>query len=127
MPWTKNDYPDSMKNLDERTRNKAIEIANALLEDNYEEGRAIAIATSQAKKWQEEHPENKHSSDSTPLHVVPEDGSWVVKKEGQSRVEARAETKEEAVDKAKDLASRHNGSAVIHRQDGTVEKVHNYT
>jgi uncharacterized protein YdaT len=32
-------------------RNKAIEIANALLADGYEEGRAIAIATAQAEEW----------------------------------------------------------------------------
>ncbi|PLT48305.1 hypothetical protein B8V81_0437 [Paenibacillus pasadenensis] len=56
MPWKKNDYPPSMKNLDERTRGKAIDIANALLEDGYEEGRAIAIATAQAEKWAEDHP-----------------------------------------------------------------------
>ena len=32
-------------------RNKAIEIANALLDDGYEEGRAIAIATAKAEEW----------------------------------------------------------------------------
>ncbi|MEK8127540.1 hypothetical protein WMW72_06380 [Paenibacillus filicis] len=62
MPWTKRDYPPSMKNLDERVRNKAIEIANALLEDGYEEGRAIAIATAQAKEWNEHHPEQDSDS-----------------------------------------------------------------
>lgn len=56
MPWTKSDYPPSMKNLDARVRGKAVEIANALLEDGYEEGRAIAIATAQAKEWNENHP-----------------------------------------------------------------------
>lgn len=56
MPWTKNDYPPSMKNLEPRIRVKAIEIANALLEDGSEEGRAIAIATSQAEKWDANHP-----------------------------------------------------------------------
>lgn len=49
MPWKKNDYPVSMKNLEPRVRNKAVEIANALLEDGYEEGRAIAIATAKGK------------------------------------------------------------------------------
>ena len=49
MPWTKSDYPDSMKNLDAATRNKAIEIANKLLKEGYEEGRAIAIAIAIAK------------------------------------------------------------------------------
>lgn len=56
MPWSKNDYPQSMKNLDERVRNKAVEIANALLDEGYEEGRAIAIATAKAEEWDENHP-----------------------------------------------------------------------
>ncbi|MET3321415.1 UNVERIFIED_ORG: uncharacterized protein YdaT [Peribacillus simplex] len=33
MPWNKNDYPDSMKNLDKDVREKATEIANALLDE----------------------------------------------------------------------------------------------
>ncbi|WP_249716519.1 DUF2188 domain-containing protein [Paenibacillus sp. J31TS4] len=37
-------------------RDKAIDIANALLKDDYEEGRAIAIGISQAEKWDEDHP-----------------------------------------------------------------------
>jgi uncharacterized protein YdaT len=56
MPWSKGDYPPSMKNLEPRVREKAVEIANALLKDGYEEGRAIAIGTSQAEKWDEDHP-----------------------------------------------------------------------
>jgi len=51
MPWTQQDYPDSLKNLDPKVRKKAIDIANRLVEDEaMDEGRAIAIATSQAKK-----------------------------------------------------------------------------
>lgn len=51
MPWDKNNYPDSMKNLDEDVRNKAIKIANKLLEDKgMNENRAIPIAIKQAKK-----------------------------------------------------------------------------
>lgn len=55
MPWNKENYPDSLKNFTAPVRNKAVEIANALLEDGYEEGRAIAIATAQAKEWGENH------------------------------------------------------------------------
>lgn len=58
MPWKKGDYPPSMKNLEPRVRNKAIEIANALLEEGNEEGRAIAIATAKAEEWNENHPEH---------------------------------------------------------------------
>ncbi|ACX64326.1 hypothetical protein MHI43_10350 [Paenibacillus sp. FSL H8-0457] len=59
MPWSKNDYPPSMKNLEPRVRNKAVEIANALLEENYDEGRAIAIATAKAQEWDENHPKDE--------------------------------------------------------------------
>jgi uncharacterized protein YdaT len=45
-----------MKNLPVRVRHKAVEIANALLEDGYEEGRAISIAIAQAREWTENHP-----------------------------------------------------------------------
>jgi uncharacterized protein YdaT len=52
MPWTKTDYPNSFKNLPQALRNKAIEIANALFKKGtMEEGRIIAIAITNAKKW----------------------------------------------------------------------------
>ncbi|KOP63981.1 hypothetical protein AMS62_01055 [Bacillus sp. FJAT-18019] len=59
MPWSKHDYPPSMKNLEPRVRNKAVEIANALLEEDYDEGRAIAIATAKAEEWDENHPKDE--------------------------------------------------------------------
>lgn len=63
MPWTKTDYPDSMKNLPVAIRNKAIEISNAILEDNkLEEGLAIATGIKNAKEWGE-----KHGKRTTPL------------------------------------------------------------
>ena len=52
MAWSKEDYPESLKNLDTEVRNKAIEIANALVEDKHmEAGKAIPIAISTAKEW----------------------------------------------------------------------------
>lgn len=59
MPWTWQRYPDSMKNLSVRVRHKAIDIANALLDDGYDESRAIPIAIAQAKEWHENHPPRK--------------------------------------------------------------------
>lgn len=44
-----------MANLPPRVRAKAIEIANALLEEGYDEGKAIRIAIAQAKRWAETH------------------------------------------------------------------------
>lgn len=51
MPWNKKNYPSSMKNLDKKVRDKAIEIANALIEkEEMDDGTAIPIAISKAKE-----------------------------------------------------------------------------
>lgn len=51
MPWDEAYYPKSMRNLPPEIRLKAIEIANALLEQGYDEGKAIRIAIAKAKEW----------------------------------------------------------------------------
>jgi uncharacterized protein YdaT len=51
MPWTAAYYPASMKNLPPLVRDKAIEIANALLESGHPEGQAIRIGIARAKQW----------------------------------------------------------------------------
>jgi uncharacterized protein YdaT len=51
MPWTASDYPVTMRDLPPFVRLKGIEIANALLEEGYEEGQAIRMAIAAAKKW----------------------------------------------------------------------------
>ena len=53
MPWDETYFPQSMKNLPVEVRLKAIEIANALLEEGYAEGQAIRIAIAKAKEWAE--------------------------------------------------------------------------
>jgi uncharacterized protein YdaT len=55
MPWHDAYYPVSMKNLPPRVRQKAIEIANALLETGRPEGQAIRIAIWSAKRWGAAH------------------------------------------------------------------------
>ncbi|MEF3310433.1 DUF2188 domain-containing protein [Paenibacillus sp. GYB004] len=127
MPWTKRNYPPSLKNFEPRVRGKAVEIANALLEEGYEEGRAIAIATSQAKEWNENHPEQDAASGAAiNLRVVPHEGSWAIKRQGSRQPEAVAPTKEAAENKAKQIASDENICVIVHRRDGTVEKSFNY-
>jgi uncharacterized protein YdaT len=51
MPWTAERYPSSMRHLSEAARDKAIEIANALLAEGRDEGLAIRIAIAKAEAW----------------------------------------------------------------------------
>jgi uncharacterized protein YdaT len=133
MPWTKRDYPVSMKNLPEEVRNKAIEIANALLEEkNMDEGIAIATAISRAKDWaanrgmQSEAPSGtsrktdvkKHGED---RYVAPHGDEWVVKKE-RAKKEEIFNTKKEAVKQAKREARQSNASVTIQGKHGKIQQ-----
>lgn len=117
MPWTNNDYPNSMKNLDSEVREKAIEIANALLEDGYEDSRAIPIAIDQAKDFAE-----THSQDSVIYEVKPHEDGWQVIKSGSKRASSVFETKQEAFEKAKQLSEKNHGRVEQYKKDGTFQK-----
>ena len=51
MPWSVNDYPAAMNNLEPDVRSKAIEIANAMLRKGCDEGMAIRVGISRAEHW----------------------------------------------------------------------------
>jgi uncharacterized protein YdaT len=69
MPWTKNVYPNAMKNLPEVVRNKAIEISNLLLQEGkVREGTAIATGISRAKKWAQTAPSKKSATIPTKIN-----------------------------------------------------------
>jgi uncharacterized protein YdaT len=57
MPWGPDYYPPAMSRLPPDVRQKAIEIANALLAEGYDEGRAIRIAIAAAKSWAQRRSE----------------------------------------------------------------------
>ncbi|WP_100332140.1 DUF2188 domain-containing protein [Bacillus xiapuensis] len=119
MPWNQKDYPDSMKNLPLKVRNKAIEIANALLDEGYDEGRSIAIAIDRARSA----VGKGHGSDGgRPVyHVQPDDEGrgWRLMKEDGHKPLAKADAKEELTALAKQYAKKHEGILVIHRADGS--------
>jgi uncharacterized protein YdaT len=51
MPWTTAYYPNAMRHLSVPVREKAIQIANALLAEGNDEGKAIRVAIAKAKQW----------------------------------------------------------------------------
>lgn len=121
MPWTKKNYPDAMNNLEEEVRNKAIDIANALIEEEYNEGRAISIAISRAKEWYENRG-NDTSSDVT-HHLVPEEDQWILKSlKGSKRL--MFETKEEAMNKVKDMSKNQAMKVMIHDSNGKFQEIY---
>lgn len=115
MPWSKNDYPASWKNLSSDVRNKAVEIGNVLLREGYEEGRAIAIATDRAEKYVDGDSEDKPE-----YHVESNGNGWELTKEGSNKAIYKEDTKKDLLDKAKSYVNEHDGILVIHNGDGEV-------
>ncbi len=71
MPWTMKDYPASFKSLDNVIRKKALEIANKMMQEGYDESRAIPIAISQAKEWKKNATEKEIENVSAHGSVTP--------------------------------------------------------
>jgi len=117
MPWSKSNYPASLKNLDSKVREKAIEIANALLDENYSEERAISIATAKAH----EYVEGK-SEDRPHYEVKPRENEWIFRKTGSDHVMFKEETKSILLEKAKKYVNEHNGILNVFHADGSHDK-----
>ena len=59
-------------------------------------------------------------------HVVPYDGDWAVRREGNKRITSKHRKQSTAINKAKRLAKKHSADVIIHRQDGTIRDRINY-
>jgi len=59
-------------------------------------------------------------------HVVPRDGGWAVRGEGNKRDTSRHGTQKEAIDAARDIAINQRGEVVIHGRDGKIRDKDSY-
>lgn len=50
-PWSPEYYPFAMDHLQPAVRNKAIDIANALLREGHDEGFCVRVAIARAHEW----------------------------------------------------------------------------
>lgn len=117
MPWSTDDYPASLKNLDPKVRNKAIEIANALLDENYSDERAISIATAKAHEYVEGKSEGRPH-----YEVKPRENEWIFGKSESDHVIFKEDTKSALLEKAKKYVNEHDGILNVFHADGSHDK-----
>lgn len=116
MPWNENNYPASLKNLTPDIRKKAIEIANALIEEQYSEERAISIAISKARESMEDEEQQ-------PTYIVKKrSDQWILMKEQGEKAIFAETVKEDVLQKAKPYVNKQNGKLKIYREDHTIEQ-----
>jgi len=59
-------------------------------------------------------------------HVVPHQGNWAVRGEGNNRVTSVFDTQAQAIEAAREIAINHKSEVVIHRHDGTIRDKDSY-
>ena len=135
MPWIQKNYPDSMKNLDPTVRNKAIEIANALMREGkmHDEGNVIATGISKAKDWATHEgmdvakTPTDHKDHGTDQYVIPHKKGWALKTERSNKPYKVYATKEEAIEKGEEMAKKHSATLMIQGEDGKIEDKKSFT
>ncbi len=55
-------------------------------------------------------------------HVVPHDGDWAVRREGNKRITSKHRKQSTAIRKAKSLAKRYKADVIIHRASGGIRE-----
>lgn len=61
-----------------------------------------------------------------PQHVVTHPQGWAVKREGSDRASAVLPTKEQAFERAREIAQREEGSVVVHKENGQIQEERTY-
>lgn len=59
-------------------------------------------------------------------HVVPKDGGWAVRGEGNSRASSTHPTQKGAIDAARDQARKQGSEMIIHGRDGKIRERNTY-
>lgn len=139
MPWDLKDYPSSFKNFEPLLKKKAIEIANALVNEGYPEDRAIPIAISQAKKWldeatdtekvafkQEADPKKTEKRSGKKINtdlldndvvVYYQKNRWYVQAKYAEKAADSFDTKEQAIKRAKEIAENKESKVIAYKKD----------
>ena len=55
-------------------------------------------------------------------HVIPRRSEWAVKGEGNSRVTVVTNTKQEAIDRAREISKNQGTELVIHNRNGQISQ-----
>jgi len=141
MAFDRRNYPNSMKNLDKVIRDKAIDIANAMLEDGYDEDNAIPIAIAQAKDWasdarkdekdqirKKDLKNHKKSDGKNGARLQDADvevsynhdkEKWQVKSKGADQVEGYYDKKQTAKKRAEEIAENRESKVITKTKEGS--------
>ena len=69
---------------------------------------------------------NMKTKSGKPLHVLPHEGGWAVRYEGNKRSKLACSNKVDAVQRARELARKSNSELIIHDKRGRIKEKDSY-
>jgi len=112
--------PDEIRNLSGEMQKQAMQAANSLLDLGYKIPVAATMAVERVKGLGDQ------SDESLPYHVIPHPDGWAVMNADAERAVVVTGTKEEAVERGREIARNQKAKLVIHKADGTIQTEHSY-
>jgi uncharacterized protein YdaT len=112
--------PDQLRDIASNMQEQAIDAANSLMEQGYKAPIAATLAAERFKGW------SNLSGETLPYHVVPREDGWAVVKADSEQAIAVTDTKQQAVDRGREVARNQRGRLMIHGEDGMVQDEHSY-
>ena len=79
-----------------------------------------------SEKERKEFFKERAGTDDARYHVVPFDEEWAVKEEGKDEPEYTTDSKDEAIEKAIELAEENDTIAYVHSYSGEIEEQYDY-
>jgi hypothetical protein len=127
MLYTYNKFPASFAHLRLEERNKAIEMANTLLEEGYSEQMAQTIAVSNAKQWTYYfHNEALAGKLNMNVHLIPNPLGWALISEDISTIIFICPDKAEALVKSRAYAKNDKCKLFIHSEEGRIQDIESF-
>lgn len=125
--FDKEAYPWELEELDPDARRKALERANELIEQGYQEIRALRMATTLAREWVDNGRTSDTSMSGPSQHVMFERDSWVICPEDRSEASHSFSNLEDAIRRAHDIAAEQHSAVYVYDPNGAIiDKYENY-
>lgn len=119
MSFNQINYPVSFKFLNSEVKNKAIEIANSLIQGGFEQEVSEVIALSNAKLWAS-YFNLKPREKNIHVHLVPHPQGWALISEDASLVYFVFSSKNDALVRARAFAKNEKLKLYIHSVAGNI-------
>jgi GH43 family beta-xylosidase len=134
MTWSKDYYPEELKHLRKSIREKAIEIANTLVESGQKKKQAIAVAIAKARSFDRTAFKDKNrsstlrcrkniTSPSINFYIVKIENRWGLKGENDALPSISFESIDEALERGKTLIRITKGSLYIDNDNGALQQI----